>query len=164
VSIEEASRQADFLAPPTYGSVLRLQAGVTAAALDITSMAGWVGNQVSGGDGAGPSSNAPNPIGHYVTIQVDSGVLWVTFADTYAHAAAVDASATVSTVNGSGTASAAFTPAGGMSIPAGNPWHFKIPPGQNPHTTPYGASSKCRYLGFITNNATVNFTIFQSSP
>jgi hypothetical protein len=163
VSIEEAGRQADFFAPPTYGSVLRLQAGVTAAVLDLTTMAGWVGNQVSGGDGAGPVSNSPNPIGHYVTIQADSGTLYIVFADTYAHAAGID-STSVSTVDGTGKASAAFTPQGCLSVPAGGPWNFKIPPGQNPQTTPYGAASKCRYMGFICATSTVNFEIFQSSP
>ena len=157
--------QADCFAPPTYGGVLRLQGTSSAQVLDLTTMAGWPGNQVSGGDGAGTVSNSTNPIGHYITIAVDAGNLWVDFADTFAHAALIDASVQVTATNGTtGAAATPFTANAGVLVTAGIPYSFWLPPGQLPQTTPYAANSKVRYMGYITSTGNTNFAVWQSSP
>ena len=165
------ARQFHYIAPPTYGGIVRLQATVTAQAIDLTAMAGWPGNQTSAGSGAGQNNYDPNPIGHYVTIEVDGpGTIWIVFADTYAHATGIDTT-TTSTATGAGPpageidgkTSAAFTAKGATAVGGGSVLNYWIPPGLNPQTTPFGASSLCRFFGFITNTGTVNFVIRQSS-
>lgn len=161
MSFQDVTRQGDLNAPPTYGGVVRVAGSNTAAAIDLTTMAGWPANQVAGESDQGPLGPNTSPMSHWITVATDGSPIYICLADTYAHATAID-STTVSTVNGSGTLSAPFTAKASEPIIFGCPQSYWIAPGTFTGA-PYGGNSKCRYLGFIVPSGTANIIVWQSS-
>lgn len=153
--------------PPAVGSMARITANTTVNALDLTTLAGSPVNQVSGGSGGGDGGNAPNPLGHFLTLQVDAGTVWFAFADTYANATGVDVS-TVSTCNANtGALSANYTQKAMMACTAGvggGYLRFYLPPGKNPQTTPFANNSPIRFMSFATSANSSNFVVYMSAP
>ena len=166
----EQARQYHYQAPPTYLSLARVQAGNTAKAIDLTTLTGWAGNQVSTGDGSGGQGDNPNPLGHFITITADgANTVYVCLADTYAHATGIDTT-TVTTpgsageLGGTGVIAPTNTPKACIPIPNGTTIRVKLPVGTFPQTTPYAAKSPCRFLGYITASGTANLIVGQASP
>jgi hypothetical protein len=166
----EQARQYHYFAPPTYLGLARVVAGVAAKAIDLTTLTGWPGNQVSSGSGSGGQGSDPNPLGHFITITADgANSVYVVLADTFAHATAIDTTTvttpgTAGELGGSGVTTPTNTTQACIPIPNGTTIRVKLPVGMNPQTTPFAKNSPCRFLGYITASGTANLIVGQASP
>src|ERR1019366_2163878 len=70
----------EYIAPPISGGVVNLTVAQTVVVIDLTSMAGWPGNQVNGVDVGQVGGKNTSPLAHYITICADGANVYVAFA------------------------------------------------------------------------------------
>lgn len=157
-----ATRQNLYVAPPTCGGVVCVTMTTSVVVIDLTSMAGWPGNQVNGPE-QGPAGQNQNPVEHFISLQADGTDGYFAFCATIAEANSLSTSATTSISNNKlATNNTAF---GTVKLPQGQaPQRYRIPAGQSPAGTPYGSASMCRYLGIMTSTLSGQLRMWQSSP
>jgi hypothetical protein len=172
---EEATRQSDWILPPTVaGGAPGLAAGVsnvaaiatstTVAVLDLTTLPGFPPPPAATGQSKQATEN-PNAIGHYIDLTAETADAYFIFGPTLASVTGANApvAATTSTVNGSGVLTPAVAIAG--YLPAGQRLPVKIPVGVIGNGSgPLGQGSPCRFLGVVTKSGTGVLRVHQSSP
>lgn len=171
---EEATRQSDWILPPTvFGGAPGLAVGIsntaaiatstTVAVLDLTTLPGFPSPPAAQGASKQATEN-PNAIGHYVDLTAETADAYFFCGPTLASVSGANApvAATTSTINGSGV----LTPAVGIPayLPAGQTKPFKIPVGLiGTAGGPFGTNSPCRFLAVVTKTGTGVLRVTQSS-
>lgn len=171
---EEATRQSDYILPPTVGAgapgpavgisnVAAIATSTTVAFLDLTTLPGFPPPPAAAGASKQAQDN-PNPIGHYIDVTAEGADAYILFGPT--KASVTGANAPVATAASSIDANGVLTPAVGigMLIPSGTTKPYKIPSGPvGTGSGPFGQGSPCRFIAVVTKTGTGVLRVVQSS-
>lgn len=171
---EEATRQSDWILPPTTsGGAPGPAAGIsngaaiamstTVAILDLTTLPGFPPPVAAVGASKQTTEN-PNAIGHYIDVVAEGADAYVVFGPT--KASVTGANAPVATATTAVDANGVLTPAVGIPtyVPVGTTKPFKIPTGPiGTASGVFGSGSPCRFLAVVTKTGTGILRVHQSS-
>lgn len=171
---EEATRQSDWILPPTVSggppgppvgtsNGAAIATSTTVAILDLTTLPGFPPPVAAQGASKQATEN-PNPIGHYIDVTAEGADAYVVTGPT--KASVTGANAPVATATTAVDANGVVTPGLGIPayIPIGQTKPYKIPVGPlGTASGPMGQNSPCRFLAVVTKSGTGILRVNQSS-